>query len=1008
MSRETFDRDAPCRFFALPVLTLALTFGLACTTVDRATVVDGPPPTVPSTTVPETTVPSTTAPEAVPAPGQAADFDPSTASLDTVLPVAPEVRTGTLDNGLTYYIRENGRPADRAELRLAIDAGSILEDDDQLGLAHFVEHMAFNGTENFEKHELVDYLQGIGMRFGADINASTGFDQTVYVLTVPTDDAEILDTAFLVLADWAGRVSFDDEEVEKERGVVVEEWRRSQGAGMRIGDRQLPEIFAGSRYPDRLPIGTKESIETAPPEALRRFYRDWYRPDLMAVTVAGDVDTETVEKAIRKHLGALPAAENPRQRPETFPVPDHEEPRFSIETDPEMTSTQVAVLFKREAEGEGTVGDYRRGLVEGLHAQMLNARLAELSQAADPPFVFAAAGGGALVRGTAVYQLQAMVPDGGVEIGLGTILREVERVDRHGFGAAELERAKADILRSYEQLGREADTQPSASFADEYVRAFLTDEPIPGIEAEVEMARRFLSEITLDEVNALGSRFITDDNRVILVSAPEEEGAEGTVNLPPSESTLSAVFEAASSAEVEPWVDRARDQPLMAEIPRPGKVVETTEHAELGLTLWRLSNGVRVALRPTDFRNDQVLFSAWSPGGSSLVADEDFVSANFATFLLGQGGLGEFDTIELQKALSGKVASVGPYIGELDEGLNGRASPEDLETLFQLVHLTFTQPRLDRDAYTNLLGRMRAMVENRSKDPSIVFRDELGRRLSQDHPRRRPLTTESLDALDPDRALAIYRDRFADASDFTFVFVGNFDAQTLEPLVETYLASLPAAERTESWRDIGVVPPRGVDRFEVRKGLEPKATLSLSFYGDAQWVRERRFQMTALTRVLEISLTELIREELGAAYSIGVRGGLERWPKETYDLSIGFTCDPQQVDGIVEALFGALEKIRDDGPDPETVAKVRENLERQRQVSLKENSFWLGAIETYLKHGLDLDLLLRYDELLETLDARLVQDAARRYLDLDQYMLGVLLPDEDATSEGVGARTDAP
>ncbi|MEO1083090.1 MAG: insulinase family protein, partial [Acidobacteriota bacterium] len=856
---------------ATALLVLLTLFSGACTTIDQAGLVDQPPPVPPTSAVSE---PAAPAPEA--------KLDAASIPLDAHLPVDPAVRVGELPNGLKYYLKANSRPEQRAELRLVIDAGSILEDDDQLGLAHFVEHMAFNGSENFKKAELVDYLQSVGMRFGADINAGTGFDQTSYRLTIPTDDPEVLDRGFLVLADWAGRVIFDPEEVDKERGVIVEEWRRSQGAGMRLFDRQLPVIFGGSRYTDRLPIGTKESIETSPVEALERFYRDWYRTDLQAVIAVGDFDVDAVEALVKKHLGPLPAAEDPRPR-ESFSVPGHEEARFSIETDPELTNTSVAVLFKHEPAGEGTAGDYRRSLVENLANQMLNARLGELAQAAEPPFVFAFAGGGSMVRDSFIYRLDAVVQEGDVTSGLAAVLREVERVDRHGFTQGELERSKREILRGYEQLGREQDKQPSAGFASEYQRAFLTGESIPGIEYEVGLANRFVPGITLEEVNALTAQYITDDNRVFVVSGPEKEDVEL-----PTETQLAAVFEQVAGETIEPWVDQTREEPLLAEKPTPGKVVEETRHEALDVTEWRLSNGVRVVLKPTEFQNDQVAFTGWSFGGSSLVPDEDATTAEFTTFLLSQSGLGGFNVIELQKALAGKVASASPSLGELTEGINGGASPEDLETALQLVYLWFTEPQLDLDAYENLIGRMGAMVANRLKNPGTSFGDKLSAVMSGDHVRRRPLTVERLGEINPQRALEIYKDRFADASDFTFVMVGNFELEAVRPLLETYLGGLPSTNREESWRDIGIERPEGAVRFEVEKGLEPKSSVSLIFHGDAEWVREERFKMRALARVLELRLTDLVREELGATYSVGVSGSIGRWPTEQFTLSVSF------------------------------------------------------------------------------------------------------------------------
>lgn len=983
---------------ALLLLLTAFASG-ACVTVDRADLVDQPPPVPPTTAAAsaEAVEESAAAPPAAAPPAELA----ATIALDAPLPVDPAIRVGELENGLRYYIRANEKPAKRAELRLVVDAGSILEDDDQLGLAHFVEHMAFNGTENFEESELVDYLQSVGMRFGADINASTGFDQTSYRLTVPTDDEALLDKAFLVLADWAGRVSFDVEQIDRERGVVVEEWRRSQGANMRLFDRQLPVIFGGSRYVDRLPIGTKESIETAPVEAFVRFYEDWYRPDLQAVIAVGDFDVDAVQALVEKHLSPLEAPQDPRERPD-FDVPDHPEARFSIETDPELTTTNVAVLFKHGAPGEGTAGDYRRSLVERLANQMLNDRLGELAQQAEPPFVFAFAGGGAMVRSSFIYRLDAVVEDDAVTSGLAAVLREVERVDRHGFTASELERAKREILRGYEQMSKEKDKQPSAGFAAEFQRAFLTGESIPGIDYEVELADRFVPGITLEEVNALTSRYITDENRVFVVSAPEQEDVEL-----PAEAQLSAVFEQVAAEQIEPWVDQTREEPLLATKPEPGRIVEESGHAELEVTEWRLSNGVRVVLKPTDFQNDQVLFTGWSFGGSSLVPDADATSADFATFLLGQSGLGGFSAIELQKNLAGKVASANPSIGDLQEVISGGASPADLETALQLLYLWFTEPRLDLDAYENLIGRMGAMVANRLKNPGTVFADRLGEVLSGNHPRRRPLTVERLAEIDPQRALEIYQDRFADASDFTFVFVGNFALDGIRPLVETYLGGLPSKGRQETWRDIGVQRPEGVVRFEVEKGIEPKSSVNLIFHGDAQWVREERFKLRALARVMEIRLTELVREELGATYSVGVSGSISRWPNERFSLSVSFGCDPSEVDGLVETLFAEFDKLRAEGPEQERIDKVRENMRREREVQLRENGFWLGALETYYRHGLDLDKLMQFDQLLELLDAETLQATAQRYLDEERYVLGVLKPEPGPEPDAEPAAGDA-
>ena len=976
---------------------LLLLFSGACTSVDEAELVTGAPPVPPTVEAAETAPTDATAEAADdPAP---AEFDPATAPLDTRLPIDPKIRVGTLDNGLKYFIKVNKKPEQRAELRIALDAGSVLEDDDQLGMAHFVEHMAFNGTENFEKHELVDYLQSIGMRFGADINASTGFDQTIYKLTVPTDDPETLSRAVLVLSDQAGRVSFDPEEIDKERGVVLEEWRRSRGAFMRLANKQLPVMFQGSKYAERLPIGTADSIQNASHEAIKRFFDTWYRPDLMAVVAVGDFDPDVIEGLIKQNFGSLEGPENPPPRPE-IEVPRVEATRFSIETDPELTSTSVQLMFNQESGEQGRVQDYRRSIIENLHKSMFNARLQELAQAVDSPFVGAGSSTGSIVRPVSAYQLGATVREGQTEAAIESLLRELERLRRFGFTGGELERAKLQVQTLFEQVYKERDKQRSSGFASEYVRSFLTGESIPGIETEVALVQRFLPGITLDEVNALTDEWVTDDNRVVVISGPEKDGVE----LPEADTVL-AIFDQAAKAEVTAWVDRTRDQPLLAQSPTPGKVVEESRHEPTDITDWRLSNGVRVLLKPTDFKNDEILMSSFSPGGTSLVEDEDYTSVSFATFFLGQSGLGDFDLVELKKSLTGKVADANPFIGELNEGISGSASPEDLETLFQLTYLYFTAPRADHEIYKNLMSRMTAVIENRSKSPETVFRDEFQKRVSGDHFRRRPLTTEVLAELDPDAALRTYQDRFADASDFTFIFVGNFDTDTLRPWVETYLGGLPTLDRKESWRNIGLERPEGVVRFEVEKGLEPKSLVDLLFHGPAEWNRQNRFDLLTLSRVLEIQMTELVREEMGATYSVGVYGSLSRWPEERFNLTVRYSCNPDEVDRILEPIFASLKDVQANGPESEMVEKVRENLKRNREVQLKENSFWMNAIESTAQNDLPFDNILDFEALLSTLSTESIQAAANRYLSFDQYVLGILKP--EAGTEGESAEGEA-
>jgi zinc protease len=906
---------------------------------------------------------------------------------EALLPKDAAFQQGQLENGLRYIIRTNPRPEDRAELRLAVNVGSLQEDDDQRGLAHFVEHMAFNGTEHFAGTELVQYLESVGMRFGPHINAYTSFDETVYMLAVPTDDQALLEKAFLILRDWAGGVRFEGEEIDKERGVLVEEWRLGRGAGTRVRDQQTPVLYHGSRYAERKVIGDVEVLREAPHAALRRFYCDWYRPELMAVVAVGDFDAEWVEGEIRRRFGDLENPTPSRSRIE-YPVPDHDETLFSIVTDPELTRTMVSVYTKMELQHDRTVADFRRALVRSMYHSLLNTRLAEIGRQPDPPFLFAFGSTNTLGRTRGVAVRSAVVPSGGVLKGLETVLEEVERAERHGFTAGELERLKKDLLRGYEQAWAERNTEESSALADEAVRHLLEREAIPGIGDEKAMAEALLPLITVEEVNGAARAWKTEKNRVIVVAAPEDPE-----NPPPSEEALLAVFRGAEESPLEPYRDDVLDEPLLAELPTPGEVVEERTVPEIGVTEWRLSNGVRVVLKPTDFKNDQVTFIAYSPGGTSLATDAQFLSARFASGIVTAGGLGRFDAVQLDKALAGKFAWASPFLSELEEGLSGGGAPDDLETLFQLIHLHFLQPRADGEAFASFLAKARTSLENRNRRPAAAFADALGEVLYRGHPRRQPMTVEALAEIDLEEALAIYRDRFADAGDFTFVFVGNFTPEGLRSLVERYLGSLPTEGREESWRDIGLERPEGIERVEVASGVEPRARVVLSFGGETPWSRSASLDLSLMTDVLQGRLRDELREEQGAVYGVSVAGQLEPRPRENYQVVISFGCDPEKADGLVADVFREIEALRAGEVPGSYLANAQEAAIREREVGLQENDFWLSSLETYYTFGLDPREILTADARIREVTDERVREAALRYLTLDRYVLGIHRPE---------------
>ena len=923
-----------------------------------------------------------------------------TGALRDPMPVGPGVTVGQLENGLQYYIRENSEPANRAEFSLVVKVGSVVEDEDQLGLAHFLEHMAFNGTENFEKQELIDFMESIGMRMGADLNAGTSFDETRYMLQIPTDSPEVMANTFQILEDWAHGLTLDPEEIDKERGVIIEEWRLRRGAAARIQDEQFPVLLRDSRYAERSPIGTVESLETFEHEALRRFYRDWYRPDLMAVIAVGDFDGAEVEALLIEHFEGISAPENPRERVE-YSVPDHDETLFTIATDEELTSTSVAVYHMLALDEQETIGGYRQQLVEGLYNGMLNLRLGEIARNPNPPFLGAGSSKGSLVRSKGAYLLSANVPEDGIERGLEVVFTEAERVARFGFTASELERQKIDVLRGIERAYTDRANRGSASYAAEYSRAFLDDEPIPGIEYEFELYKRFIPEMTLTEVNQIGSEWIRPQNRVVVVTGPEKEDLDM-----PSEEALLAVLTGVADMEITAYEETVIDQPLLAEIPEGSTVVGTREFAE-DIVEWELGNGVRVALKPTDFREDQVLFQGFSPGGTSLASDEEWIPASSATALIQGGGLGPFNTTDLRRVLTGKVASARPFISSFEEGVTGSGSPQDLETMFQLIYMTFTAPRADPEYFEVFNTRNRTSLQNRDASPAVAFNDAINRIMTQDALRSRPVTVETLDHTDLGGSLAFYQDRFEDASDFTFIFVGNIDLDVMRPLVERYLGGLPSTNRVETWRDLGERPPRGVIEEIVRKGLEPQSQTRLFFTGSIDYGdRSQRLGIAVMTSVLETRLREVLREELGGTYSVSVGSSFSWRPAGQYRLSISFGSDPERADELLAAVYEEVDRLKNSPPDEAEVNDVLEAQRRAWETNQESNSWWLSVLDGRYRYLLDqsdgrypsgdvlLETLPTYGADLDALTPLRIQELARRYFDQDNRVRVTLLPEQ--------------
>ncbi len=910
------------------------------------------------------------------------------AAPSAAIPLDPAIRTGRLPNGLRYVVRRNSRPKDRVDLRLVVNAGSVLEDDDQRGLAHFTEHMLFNGTKRFHKNDIVSYLESIGVRFGADLNAYTGFDETVYILPVPTDKPGLVERSFDILEDWASGVTFDSADVTGERGVVLEEWRGGLGADSRIRDQEFPIVFKGSKYAQRLPIGLPEVIRNATPAPLKRFYHEWYRPELMGVVAVGDVDPARMEALIRQRFSKLTNPPNARKRP-IIPVPPNDSTLVSIATDPEQQFSSVSILYKHAPRPTRTTSDYRRSLVGELYNFMFNQRLTEISRRADAPFSFASSGYGSFVRSTDVYQLTAAAKEGKILEALRAVLLEARRVDRFGFLASELARAKAAVERSYESAFAEREKTESDRYVSEYVDYLLTNDPTPGIAWEYKTVKSILPTIALTEVDALGRGWITDTNRVVTVAAPSRDSASV-----PNAAAILRTFRVGDTATVVAYKETVSDAPLVATPPAPGKITKETSIPELGVTEWTLSNGIRVYLKPTDFKADEVMMRGFSPGGTSLVSDRDLPSALLATTAVDRGGLASFDAIELGKKLTGKQVRASTYIDGESEGIAGGGSPKDLETLFQLVYLRFTAPRRDSAAFAAFKAQVAPFFANRANSPDAAFADTITVTMAQHNPRARPMSQETLDSARFDRALEIYHERFADASDFRFVFVGSFTLDAMRPLVERWLATLPSTGRHETFKDVGIRAPTGVVEKVVRKGVEPKATTLLLFTGDAQYAPATRYALRSLGDYLEMRLLETLREALGGTYSVSVAGQASKEPREQYLVSIEYGSSPTRADSLFGAVMAVIDSVKNGKIDSAGVEKVREQQQRTLEVSQRENSYWLGNISARLEYGEDPRGLVEYQQFIKGLSADQIRDAARKYLDTSRYARFVLLPVE--------------
>jgi len=914
--------------------------------------------------------------------------------LNAPIPPDPNIRIGRLENGLTYYIKYNKKPEQRIELRLAINAGSICENDSQLGLAHFCEHMCFNGTKNFPSNRIIDMLEEMGMKFGEEINAYTSFDQTIYMLKVPADKPESINRGFQVLEDWAHQVSLDDVEIDKERNVIIEEWRLGLGAEERMMQKYLPVLLKDSRYAERLPIGKVDILKTFPYDTLRSFYSTWYRTDLMAVVVVGDIDPQMAEDKVKEYFGRIPAAVNPKPRKE-YPVPENDEPLISVVTDKEASGYNAQIMFKQPKSDQITYKDYRSSQIRYLFIGMLNNRFQELTMKPDAPFLYAGAGYGDFIgRSVDVYSLFAAAKENQLAKSIEAIMAENEKVRQFGFTSTELERQKMDVLTMYENGAKEADKVESGTYADEYIRNYLDKESIPGYQKEYELVKALLPGITLEEVNKLGKEWTGGQNIIALITAQEKEGIKV-----PTEDQVTEIIKSARSKNVEAYVDAVTESPLLTEVPVPSKVTKRIDNSVFGFTELVFGNGVRMILKPTDFKNDEIVMTAFSPGGISLYPDNDVMSASLASSIISQSGIGDYDFTSLQKKLSGNTAKLSPYINDLREGVNGSCTPKDLETMLQLNYLYFSKTRRDEDAYNSFLSRMKNMIKPMRSVPRVIFQDTLSKIVSMNSPRVIAIPSDTqLEMVNLDRIMYIFRDRFADASDFTYIMVGNFKTEEVIPMLEKYIGGLPSIRRTEIWKDLTPGFPEGINKVIVPENSEPQSQVAMVWKGDFKWKTDHRQGFAMLMSILEIKLRESMREDQGGVYGVSIDGGASKLPHPSYTISSQWGCKPENLEKLSQTVIDEMNKIKNGGPEETDLNKVKETMIRERETQVKENGFWLSYLQNHYINGNKILLLEEYKSLVNSMTVKKIKAIANRYLDTQNYVQVYLTPKEEAVA----------
>ena len=905
------------------------------------------------------------------------------------LPLDKTVTYGTLPNGLKYYIKQNSKPENRVEFRLAVNAGSNQEDDNQRGLAHFLEHMAFNGSKNFKKNDLVNFLEGVGVKFGAHLNAYTSFDETVYMLQLPTDKKEVLDKGLLVLEDWASGLNFDSLEIEKERGVVVSEWRSGLGPNMRMLYKFLPTYYYQSRYAERLPIGDTTILKNCAHERLKSFYKDWYRPDLMAIMIVGDVNVEEMEAEIKSRFSDL---KNPQyERPKIeYELPKHKNTLVNISTDNEATNTQAYVVYKHDKQDQSTLDGYATYIMNQLINSMMSNRLMELTQKADAPFIQAFGSYDEETRKNDAFSNFIFMKKDKYKEALTSILEENRRVQQYGFTASELDRAKIEVLKNLENALKEKDKTESRSLITEYVSHFLKGTSAPGIEAEYTIAKMIMPNITTKFINELAQSYITKENRVIIITAPTTEKDKL-----PTENEILQIVNTIDNKNTTPYVDNVVTEPLISKELKGTNIISKIVDNKFNITTYTLGNGATVKVKNTDFKNDEILFSAYSPGGTSLYDDAQFMSADYSNAIVSESGISNFDKMTLQKMLVGKSVGLSPYIDDLDEGFQGNATPEDLETMLQLLYLHQTEPRKSVNDFNTFMQQQHAIYDNLYHNPQYYFYKKYQDVMFKNNIRKGMPTKEKLDMVNLDNAIKYYQERFNDASDFTYYFVGNTSKVDVESLIKKYIGSIPAYNKKETWKDVNVQKPIGNIVSNTEMGATPKTFVGIQIHGDIKYTEEEIIKYNIMSKVLSISLRESLREDKGGVYGVSVQNASSKYPKEKYAINIMFNADPPKTKELIDAVKEEISLLIKNGTTEEKLNKVKETLRKEHETDIKENAYWLGEMIYATKYKSSLDEINNYISNVDKVTLEDIKLAASKYLSTDNFIQVTLEPKKE-------------